>query len=207
LNSKTIPLIFTVSLVILISLAPSANALFLEWDGVIDELPDSGFDPLGQQWGYESGFWAMTDDWKGDDWITDFHIEFNGLAPETQIFEAFLFNFEADVPDMIAQWDCEIVDEIKIWCRAVDSITDRIDPGDFFELVVFLDTESEPSITFNAEWTMGEQMQQPVGGELLPIETTSLLLASAQSYSWMIPVIVSGIGIGLFVVSRKSENS
>jgi len=47
----------------------------------------------------------------------------------------------------------------------------------------------------------------PVGGELLPIETTSLLLASAQSFSWMIPVILSGIGIGLFVVSRKSKNS
>ena len=46
-----------------------------------------------------------------------------------------------------------------------------------------------------------------VGGDFLPIETTSLLLASAQSFSWMIPVILSGIGIGLFVVSRKSENS
>ncbi len=44
----------------------------------------------------------------------------------------------------------------------------------------------------------------PVGGELIPIETTSLLLASAQSFSWMIPLVLSGIGIGLFVVSRKS---
>jgi len=43
-----------------------------------------------------------------------------------------------------------------------------------------------------------------VGGELIPIETTSLILASAQSFSWMIPVVLSGIGIGLFVVSRKS---
>jgi len=45
----------------------------------------------------------------------------------------------------------------------------------------------------------------PVGGEFLPIETTSLILAGAQSFSWMIPVVLSGIGIGLFVVSRKSE--
>jgi len=44
-----------------------------------------------------------------------------------------------------------------------------------------------------------------VGGELLPIETTSLLLAGAQTFSWMIPVVLSVIGIGLFVVSRKSE--
>jgi len=49
--------------------------------------------------------------------------------------------------------------------------------------------------------------QVPVGGELIPIESTSLILAGAQSFSWMIPVILSGIGIGLFVVSRKPENS
>jgi len=46
-----------------------------------------------------------------------------------------------------------------------------------------------------------------IGGELIPIETTSLLIAGAQSFSWMIPVVLSGIGIGLFVASRKSENS
>jgi len=46
---------------------------------------------------------------------------------------------------------------------------------------------------------------QVVGGELIPIETTSLILAGAQSFSWMIPVVLSGIGIVLFVVSRKSE--
>ena len=46
-----------------------------------------------------------------------------------------------------------------------------------------------------------------VGGEIIPIETTSLILAVGQSFSWMIPVVLSGMGIGLFVVSRKSENS
>ena len=44
-----------------------------------------------------------------------------------------------------------------------------------------------------------------VGGEVLPIDSTALLLAGAQTFSWMIPVLFSGIGIGLFVVSRKSE--
>jgi len=43
---------------------------------------------------------------------------------------------------------------------------------------------------------------QVVGGKIIPIETTSLLLASAQSFSWMIPVVISGIGIGLFVIRR-----
>jgi len=46
-----------------------------------------------------------------------------------------------------------------------------------------------------------------VGGESLSIETTSLILAGAQTFSWMIPVVLSVLGIGLFVVSRKSENS
>jgi hypothetical protein len=44
-----------------------------------------------------------------------------------------------------------------------------------------------------------------VGGELLPLNTTALLLAGAQTFSWMIPVVLSALGIGLFVVSRKSE--
>jgi len=46
-----------------------------------------------------------------------------------------------------------------------------------------------------------------VGGEFLPIDSTALLLAGAQSFSWMIPLVLSVLGIGLFVVSRKSENS
>ncbi len=44
-----------------------------------------------------------------------------------------------------------------------------------------------------------------VGGEFLQIDNTALLLAGAQSFSWMIPVVLSVLGIGLFVVSRKSE--
>jgi len=45
----------------------------------------------------------------------------------------------------------------------------------------------------------------PVGGNFVPLDTTALLLAGAQSFSWMIPVTLSVLGIGLFVVSRKSE--
>lgn len=46
-----------------------------------------------------------------------------------------------------------------------------------------------------------------VGGELVPIETTSLLLTGAQSTTWLLPVVLSIVGIGMFVVSRKTENS
>jgi hypothetical protein len=52
-----------------------------------------------------------------------------------------------------------------------------------------------------------EPQPEIIGGTIIPIESTSLILAGAQTFSWMIPVLLSGIGIGLFVVSRKSENS
>jgi len=45
----------------------------------------------------------------------------------------------------------------------------------------------------------------PIGGELLPLDTTALLLAGVQSVSmWMIPVVVAGIGIGVFVIKRRN---
>jgi len=59
-------------------------------------------------------------------------------------------------------------------------------------------------IVFNVECELFEEPEL-VGGELLPIDSTALLLAGAQTFSWMIPVLLSGIGIGLFVASRKSE--
>jgi len=41
-----------------------------------------------------------------------------------------------------------------------------------------------------------------IGGEIIPIESTSLILAGAQTFSWMIPVVLSIIGIGLVFVRR-----
>jgi len=44
---------------------------------------------------------------------------------------------------------------------------------------------------------------QPIGGTLIPIDRTSLLLVGAQmTASWMIPVIIAGIGIAI-VIARK----
>ena len=45
-----------------------------------------------------------------------------------------------------------------------------------------------------------------VGGELIPLDTSALLLAGSQmNAAWMIPVVLSVLGIGIFVVSKKSE--
>ncbi len=44
---------------------------------------------------------------------------------------------------------------------------------------------------------------QAVGGDMIQMETTSILAAGAQyTAAWMIPVIVSGIGIAI-VIARK----
>ncbi len=44
-----------------------------------------------------------------------------------------------------------------------------------------------------------------VGGTFVPIDQSALLLAGAQSISmWMIPVVIAGIGIGVFVIKRRN---
>jgi len=44
----------------------------------------------------------------------------------------------------------------------------------------------------------------PVGGTYIPIDNSVLILAGAQSISmWMIPVVIAGIGIGVFVIKRR----
>ncbi len=48
-----------------------------------------------------------------------------------------------------------------------------------------------------------DSISSVIGGELIPIETTMVLLAGTQTTAaWMIPVIVSAIGIGI-VIARK----
>lgn len=44
-----------------------------------------------------------------------------------------------------------------------------------------------------------------VGGEVIPIEASSLILAGAQSTTWVIPVIVTTVGISMFFGTRKSN--
>jgi len=75
---------------------------------------------------------------------------------------------------------------------------------DFFPTGVFSETKQGDPTTIHRVGPA--KVPRVVGGEIIPIETTSLLLASTLSFSWMIPVILSVLGIGLFVF-RKSENS
>jgi len=70
----------------------------------------------------------------------------------------------------------------------------------FFEGNLLIETEHEVCLVAD------KQVLQLIGGSLIPIDSTSFLLAGAQiAASWMIPVVVAGIGIG-FVVLRKFKN-
>ena len=43
-----------------------------------------------------------------------------------------------------------------------------------------------------------------IGGINIPIDQSALLLAGVQSISmWMIPVVIAGVGIGIFVIKRR----
>ena len=74
---------------------------------------------------------------------------------------------------------------------------------DFFPTGIFNEINSDDPPTIQR--VSQAKVIKVVGGEQIPIETTSLLLANVQIFSWMIPLILSVLGIGLFVVSRKSD--
>ncbi len=81
-----------------------------------------------------------------------------------------------------------------------DSIFDRVE---IRETTGALENEFFGEV-FTGTIPLFEPPSGVIGGEIIPIESTSLILAGAQTFSWMIPVVLSVLGIGLFVVSRKS---
>ena len=80
---------------------------------------------------------------------------------------------------------------------------------DFFDALSFIANNNEVTfIDILDESSRGLTVVIPVGvigGELIPLDTTALLLAGVQSVSmWMIPVILAGAGIGVFVIKRRN---
>jgi len=81
---------------------------------------------------------------------------------------------------------------------------------DFFDELSFIANNNDvTSIDTLDESSRGLTVVLPViatGGELIPIDQTALLLAGVQSVSmWMIPVVIAGIGIGVFVTMRTRK--
>ncbi|MGI0057260.1 MAG: peroxidase family protein [Nitrosarchaeum sp.] len=82
----------------------------------------------------------------------------------------------------------------------------REDLSDFqFDMIE--NTRLSDIIMRNTEMYMGHSaflaVDVPVGGTLIPIDSTALLLASVQTnLSWLVTVLVSAVGIG-FVITRR----
>lgn len=96
--------------------------------------------------------------------------------------------------------------DLNVLIGREDSSLPRLFPGIIDEVTVYDRALSQTEIQgiFDADSAGKCKPVDIIGGEIIPIESTSLLLAGAQSATWMIPVLLSGIGIGFFVVSRKS---
>ena len=76
-------------------------------------------------------------------------------------------------------------------CESCQKALDACDPGD------------EKCISIWQSCLDELMCRSAVGGEFIGIETTSVLAAGAQyTAAWMIPVLVSAIGIGI-VIARK----
>jgi len=146
----------------------------------------------------------------------------NGM-PGSEILGATGFGIEVhSMPFASNLGPCTNNNCFEVWMDLPNLVT--LDPGTYWlgiknvnsqwNVLLDLETGTTGRSTDNGQsWTVISPFDLPfdltaprmVGGEFLPIETTSLILAGAQTFSWMIPVVLSVLGIGLFIVSRKSE--
>ena len=93
-------------------------------------------------------------------------------------------------------------------------------PGDCFGFFGIVSSSSFQSVTYTSGtggpataefWNMDDLsfatlQDEIIGGTIIPIDQTALLLAGVQSVSmWMIPVVLSGAGIGVFVIMRSRK--
>jgi len=121
----------------------------------------------------------ITYDFTDLDWTDDP----NGILVDTQIMEAspgITVSTLTNGPHSIMM----VTDAFNVVC-----------PGGPF-------TNCSPSVHLDLEHS---GQTQPIGGELLPIDTTALLLASVQINAiWMIPVLIGAAGISIVLVRKKN---
>ena len=77
-------------------------------------------------------------------------------------------------------------------------------PNPDYEIIT-IDFGEPAATTIVQVWVETQSFDdQPIGGISIPIDQSALLLAGVQSVSmWMIPVVIAGVGIGVFVIKRR----
>jgi len=80
---------------------------------------------------------------------------------------------------------------VKVECTSGSTVdSELVDVGDFED-------------TFTIELTL-PKLVHVVGGEIIPIETTSLLLVGAQSsFVWILPIVLVGAGFTAYKIRHR----
>jgi hypothetical protein len=78
-------------------------------------------------------------------------------------------------------------------------------PGAWLFTLTAVEGQSTSSVSICIH-TPNERCNIPtIGGTSIPIDQTALLLAGVSSVSmWMIPVVIAGVGIGVFVIKKRN---
>jgi len=140
---------------------------------------------------------------------------FDSLPVDTGLFDVF---YRSVVPGLVPVFGAEL--------RVTDSTQDATPAGSFFNFepiagdyfdsitnnqnfhVIWTDFDTaDPSNAPGSRFVdNGDKIGRPttaIGGEWIPLDTTMVLVAGTQTTAaWMIPAIVSAIGIGI-VIARK----
>ena len=138
--------------------------------------------------------------------VPNFFDQFNTKLIRVQVFwdgDARPTIDDTIKPDPKEAATCTFVDRV---------IPDDISPGHFYEDWICHPNPDNERIWLNLDTrTVITQAvvdaisfdRNAVGGDMIPMQTTSILVAGTQTMAaWMIPVLVSAIGIGI-VIARK----
>ncbi len=230
MNKLLLGIMFTVMIPVLLGSAQQADAAFLTIDDSVDNQITLRHDPNWEA-GVTSNGVPFPPFVPGSSTVPGEGGTFSGtwIAPfgNLQAGSGTIYFIDVCNPNVVsdivsASWTSGSFPTINIDVRSSPDganlgavpagFNPNPEPAGAFVIIIalFEDTNGDPiSIPSNLDIQFGsdDEICPPIGGEIIPIEATSLILAGAQSFSWMIPVVLSVLGIGLFVVSRKSENS
>ena len=101
------------------------------------------------------------------------------------------------IPGVMTSLDCETISPDPFADSIVQDFPDPI------IIDVFTPFESNTPFTVSCSFEVEHETLRPVGGEMINVDSTALILAGGQmTAAWLIPAIVSAIGIGI-VIARK----